>query len=1057
MIKYRTRIIDDYSNGRHGYNLISNERSGRPTDQPTGPIIPSGPATPTTFSIQFTDGSYGQELTLFIREPLGESEWSIWDADTDTELFNSTTHKLGTPLPDSITFTPETSEDSYEYELGYMSLLFTINDSDLHNYEIRGALDAIKFLNYEQSWGDDPSPGTFTLHDWSNQTRRYEFEIWGLDIVLPDYFPAHITSTMYMFQYAQNFNRDISSWDMSNVTEFYYMFNDCQMFNQPLDTWDVSSAVDMEGMFYGCEVFNQPLNSWNTSNVQSFIDMFSRCKAFDQPLSNWKFDNAANVRNMFNDCTNFNQDISMWDLCNVSEASNMLRRCQKFNQPLNSLDVSKIDDLRGFLSGCVAFNQDLSSWRFKEGAVLSDLFQFCRSFNQDITMWDISKVRSIDGMFEGASSFNQDISSWDVSNIDHFSDLFRDATSFNQDISVWDVSNAVNMSYMFAYAAAFNRDISNWNVSNVQNMMCMFSGATSFNQDLSQWCVPQVQTNPLRFSMSEVDRGGVEMSQWTLPKPVWGTCPRGEVAFERFDVEDRIELIMTNSTDAGSGADIQISAIKTQSDWYEIYRDDVLVLSNTMTSNTHSHERIDDTLRLTIRGADTYNNGGLCNYKVYIKAPIIEIKKLYTGLPAAGVQLEITHLPMKNRITTMLFTMLDLPLIMSAQLPPSCTQCKNMFQDSRSIIGGLSHWDVSKVSYADNMFLGCTNFNLPLGDWDLKKLYTANYMFKDCTSFNQDLSKWSMPNLYTVKGMFQNCTSFNQDLSTWCTPKFNALNPTNLTDFDTGAINWTLPKPVWGTCPLDVDSLEFSFTPMEDYDQYLVIILDLTWSGTDWSLVDVDNNVVIADYTSGYRDPIRILHTDNTTKRYAFYGRADAVTIQYESRGRPHQVMTLTPEAKIEITKYSKHVKSHRFHAQLAELVVPESLPEFILYTDQMFAHSYLFNQDISKWDVSRVDDMAGMFKNCTLFNQDISKWDVSNVSDYDLMFDRCFSFNAPIINWSILPSSQTNYMFQTATAFNQDLSNWIIENSPYQWLSFDNGAMSWTLPRPNWIKGISY
>lgn len=39
------------------------------------------------------------------------------------------------------------------------------------------------------------------------------------------------------------------------------------------------------------------------------------------------------------------------------------------------------------------------------------------------------------------------------------------------------------------------------------------------------------------------------------------------------------------------------------------------------------------------------------------------------------------------------------------------------------------------------------------------------------------------------------------------------------------------------------------------------------------------------------------------------------------------------------------------------------------------------FNGDISKWDVSRVKNMASMF-NDSKFNGDISAWNVSNVED---------------------------------------------------------------------------
>ena len=70
---------------------------------------------------------------------------------------------------------------------------------------------------------------------------------------------------------------------------------------------------------------------------------------------------------------------------------------------------------------------------------------------------------------------------------------------------------------MFWGATSFNQDISGWDVSNVTDMIGMFNGATSFNQDLSGWCVINIPTAPTNFANST--------PSWTLPKPVWGTCP----------------------------------------------------------------------------------------------------------------------------------------------------------------------------------------------------------------------------------------------------------------------------------------------------------------------------------------------------------------------------------------------------------------------------------------------------------------------------------------------------------------------------------------------------
>ena len=48
-----------------------------------------------------------------------------------------------------------------------------------------------------------------------------------------------------------------------------------------------------------------------------------------------------------------------------------------------------------------------------------------------------------------------------------------------------------------------------------------------------------------------------------------------------------------------------------------------------------------------------------------------------------------------------------------------------------------------------------------------------------------------------MDAMFYHARRFNQDLSGWCVGGF-AVAPSG---FSTHAAAWTLPKPVWGTCP----------------------------------------------------------------------------------------------------------------------------------------------------------------------------------------------------------------------------------------------------------------
>ena len=86
------------------------------------------------------------------------------------------------------------------------------------------------------------------------------------------------------------------------------------------------------------------------------------------------------------------------------------------------------------------------------------------------------------------------------------------------------------------------------------------------------------------------------------------------------------------------------------------------------------------------------------------------------------------------------------------------------------------------------------------------------------------------------------------------------------------------------------------------------------------------------------------------------------------------------------------------------------------LITDmsELFKDS-IFNGDISKWNVSKVRDMSGMFYDAKSFNQSIGDWDVSNVRDMYGMFFWAESFNQPIENWDVSKVKNMRAMFKNS------------------------------------------
>ena len=344
-----------------------------------------------------------------------------------------------------------------------------------------------------------------------------------------------VTSMKNMFAGCNLFNKDISSWDVSNVTEMNYMFRYCFNFNngEVALNWGGNKTfkvTSMRGMFEGANSFNQDISSWNVSNVTDMQYMFSDAYAFNQDITGWDVSKVTKMNNMFANAIAFNQNIGLWGTKTnlVTNMAYMFAGASLFNQDVSGLGVSNVTDMNGMFynylnrqaisfnnggntlnwgiktnkvtdmsymfNGALSFNQDISNWDVSNVLNMYNMFSNAIEFNKNINAWGTktNKVTNMSNMFNGASAFNQNISSWDVSNVTDMSGMFSSTSAFNQDISGWTVTSVLDMSSMFDSSTAFNQDISGLNFSSVTNMSYMFSNSTAFNQDISNWNIPNV-------------------------------------------------------------------------------------------------------------------------------------------------------------------------------------------------------------------------------------------------------------------------------------------------------------------------------------------------------------------------------------------------------------------------------------------------------------------------------------------------------------------------------------------------------------------------------------
>ena len=339
----------------------------------------------------------------------------------------------------------------------------------------------------------------------------------------------------------------------------------------------------------------------------------------------------------------------------------------------------------------------------------------------------------------------------------------------------------------------------------------------------------------------------------------------------------------------------------------------------------------------------------------------------------------------------------------------------------------ISNWSTSQVTSMTGLFDGKTSFNADIGSWDVSGVLDMSYMFQDAISFNQDIREWTISSDITdMSYMFQGATSFIQDIRVW-------------TVLESG-----------GEYVANISSMFLNATLMlNEYNRNMVP--DPTEPGTPGSTTNA------AGYAFFNASDI---YTPPTTKslnlalKYIYDGGTSSGVTTTDFNNLAGQAQPYcTVDALYNVSTWNV---------------------KYITALPYAFSYNAVFD-DITKWNVSNVTNMFGMFEDAHQFNQDISVWDMSNVLEVNYMFMGASSFNYNLdawnlkitgsnmqtmfagaskfnqdISWDMSSVTDMTSMFNGATAFNGNISKWDVSsvtNMPYMF----NGASAFNVDISNW------
>ena len=790
----------------------------------------------------------------------------------------------------------------------------------------------------------------------------------------------------------------IEEWNVSKVEDMKYMFAECTNFNEDISNWNVSNVINMNFMFAECINFNQDLSKWynRVQKVKNMSFMFYKCTNFNQDLSKWYINSDIDISYMFYECPAMKEEFKIklgLFYPNIEFDNDNLKLLQQ--PPLPHVLIEK---LKKYIKELISINKETNDDIEKEK---NTLFNMCVNYlltyfeGTELTSDTNTLPHKINELFTKLITINYNAYTHNKKNLLELPILDPEKHKYNlidlhggisdneQNIFFQLPKNVTiifltRLSYLGCsklepicnkisgdppliekYIALLKNKDTKINgiekTDEIINLLSTFKDAVFYYGE--QYCIDL----KLKKSTEADQKNGMGMYNsnegcYPLDTKTYNISLSNLLQSEEYkETGTNHTIILTscrslmsknikysnilkfyeeitqaiNNTDNLSGAvaiyndtqnDNPLHSLNTRSinnqpvalaQGFNSTKSNIPI--NSATFNTTSlfknltQKTISENTIIIIKKSDTgKDDTGKDDTRKYdiitIKAIKTEYKKIldrgdrdqpnydsgYTYLST------IIPRPSKTIIDTTGSKNISLQYKQYQRIIELIFSTDSITKEGILTIMDTVHlrikiWDY--IAYPDSFT------DKPIGSWDVSRVTDMSKLF-NVSNFNENLSNWDVRNVKKMGGMFYGCTQFNQDLSKWNVSNVKDMNSMfyGCTQFNQDLSNWIVSK---------VEDMKYMFAECTNFNQDL----------SKWNVSNVKD---------------------------MYY----------------------------------------------------------------MFAKCRNFNQDLSNWNVSNVEKMDGMFYDCRSFiGTGLDKWGgdkVLNVKYMSYMFYGCTQFNQDLSKWNV-------------------------------------------------------